>query len=561
MLWKQHFERGTALFKQGKFPEALEQFNQALANGGEKQYILYDSRAAVYTNLDKPKDALHDAKTTISLAPQRWHGYARAARLFMKTHKLDASLTMVDRALACIKPEDLTRHGELSKLRQEIANTQRVLAERAKAMRSYITQMPVEIYVEIFQMVLTDNYARIITLLQICAFWRQVIWEAPSLWHTLVLSKARPEKKASLWLERAGKRIRELHVLDSYCPIGKPSFLDDIDWSYLRVCRIHSLNIETYIDPRLMFSQLKDLEISAGRDNGGEYLFSLPELKSLSIHRAKFYSLTPRQSYTCLASLYLEKCTLDGDSHEPFFNSLVHNSQLELLHLDNCYLAPRNTVLHIWENDYPVFQSLKTLEMIATVGASQILQCSFPALQKLLLESFVDTRITAFLSSEFPSLTDISLKKVPLDQTTLDTILGSARTLETITLNGIYANPTINFLVKEDQPGGLPCLCPRLRYLDVSNCPDMQTSTLHALIQQRLRLSTIEGGTDDEAEGGSAATAATVNKLEVLKMNGCPEIDSRWLPWFREHVAEVSCIYNSSRGQKQRHSAKRINGI
>lgn len=28
MLWKQHFERGTALFKQGKFPEALEQFNQ-----------------------------------------------------------------------------------------------------------------------------------------------------------------------------------------------------------------------------------------------------------------------------------------------------------------------------------------------------------------------------------------------------------------------------------------------------------------------------------------------------------------------------------------------------
>ncbi|EKM79276.1 hypothetical protein AGABI1DRAFT_40373 [Agaricus bisporus var. burnettii JB137-S8] len=512
MLWKQHFERGTALFKQGKFPEALEQFNQALANGGEKQYILYDSRAAVYTNLDKPKDALHDAKTTISLAPQRWHGYARAARLFMKTHKLDASLTMVDRALACIKPEDLTRHGELSKLRQEIANTQRVLAERAKAMRSYITQMPVEIYVEIFQMVLTDNYARIITLLQICAFWRQVIWEAPSLWHTLVLSKARPEKKASLWLERAGKRIRELHILDSYCPdIGKPSFLDDIDWSYLRVCKIHSL-----------------------------------KLKSLSIHHAKFFSLTPRHSYTYLASLYLEKCTLYGDSHEPFFNSLVHNSHLELLHLDSCYLAARNTALHIWENDYPVFQSLKTLEIIATFGASPILQCSFPALQKLLLESFVDSRITAFLSSEFPSLTDISLKKVPLDQTTLDTILESTQTLETITLNGIHANPTINFLVKEDQPGGLPCLCPRLRFLDVSNCPDMQTSTLHALIQQRL------------PEGGSAATAVTVNKLEVLKMNGCPEIDSRWLPWFREHVAEVSCIYNSSRGQKQRHSAKRM---
>lgn len=579
MHWKPYFERGTELFKQGKFSEALEQFNQvhtpdscsfdspnihyrqALVNGGETLYILYDSRAAVYAALNKPKDALRDAKTTIGLAPQRWHGYARAARLFMKAHKFDSSLKMVDRALACLRSEDHTRREELSKLRQKIVETQQRSLENSKAMKNYISQMPIEIFSEILQIVLTDDYARIITLLHVCAFWRQVIWESPSFWHTLVLSGAKAEKKASLWLDRARRRIRELRVLDSYVPnssigsIGKPSFLDDIDWSYLRVCKIQSPDLLTHLNPSTMFSHLDELEINVGGSYDNASMLCLPELKSLSIMSAPLSFLTSRQPPTRLTSLYLKQCGIHGE--QLMYNLLFSNPQLESLYLDTCFIGSGGSPVST--SNTLNFPNLKTLEVISTFGISFLFRSNFPALQKLRLESLTYTYIPAFLKAEFPLLIDVSLKKVTLPEDTLFNMLFSVPTLESFTLNGTYANKAIEFLAT-DEPSGLPCLCPRLRYLDISDCPDMQTSTLHTLVKQRLHLSTIEGGTYDEGGGESPSPSmpVIVNKLEVLKMNGCPEIDSKWLPWFREHVTEVSCVYNSSRVRGQRSSARRM---
>ncbi|KAI0031059.1 hypothetical protein K488DRAFT_39337, partial [Vararia minispora EC-137] len=58
-----------------------------------------DSRAAVYEKLERPKDALKDAKKVIDLAPQHWHGYYRSAKLFYLLRKYPAALVMARMAL------------------------------------------------------------------------------------------------------------------------------------------------------------------------------------------------------------------------------------------------------------------------------------------------------------------------------------------------------------------------------------------------------------------------------------------------------------------------------
>lgn len=102
---------------------------------------------------------------------------------------------MIGLALSCVRLGDTKRREELLKLQVEITNYQEAVVARERRMQNRMLLLPVEIYSEIFEFILEEDNAQIITLLHICTHWRQVVWGSPGLWRTLVLSKSHADKK------------------------------------------------------------------------------------------------------------------------------------------------------------------------------------------------------------------------------------------------------------------------------------------------------------------------------------------------------------------------------
>ncbi|KXN88063.1 hypothetical protein AN958_07522 [Leucoagaricus sp. SymC.cos] len=573
MSWRKQFEEGVALFKVSKYTEALEKFDGAIVNGGENQFILYDTRAAVYEALKNPKDALKDAKTTIKLAPQQWRGYARAARLFMKTHKFDASLRMADLAVSHVKSEDGKRREELIKLKAEISECREAIAARERRMQNHMLKLPIEIYNEIFQIALADDYAQIITLLHVCMHWRQVVWDSPGLWHTLVLSKSHADKKAALWIERSNGRIRELHVLNDYHTnqlLGRPTFFDKLDWLYLRVCRIHHPRILDSIEPATMLQHIEELEIDAlhAREIAPSFFHPCEGIKSLSLSKAELH-LEHLRSFSSLNSLHLNAISLPFSKPSDFLEILRSNPQIESLHLNLVKFANSEPVAHTLADieNPPKLNSLSTLEVQRGSWFSTILLLDIPSLRYLRFDSLTvpsdfNRHIHYWASTSPKFLTELSLKYIVLVPPVILKLLAAAPSLEYLSLVGVLSTTSqvVLALSQSDLPcseeSNTPCLCPRLRYLDISETPDVATSLVQDLVKQRLVLSASTSG--EGREGETMEQPVHVSKLEVLKMDGCPMIDVQWLPWFREHVLYVSCVYATASKKNQRGIARRV---
>ena len=85
-------EKGNAFFKEGKYPEAVEQYTEAIKRGPPKAnpecHKLYSNRAACYTKLMSMNEGLKDANQCIELAPDFAKGYSRkgTVQFFMKEY-------------------------------------------------------------------------------------------------------------------------------------------------------------------------------------------------------------------------------------------------------------------------------------------------------------------------------------------------------------------------------------------------------------------------------------------------------------------------------------------
>jgi len=187
-------------------------------------------------------------------------------------------------------------------------------------------------------------------------------------------------------------------------------------------------------------------------------------------------------------------------------------------------------------------------------------RCSFPAnftIVKLNEPAFVG--LPPALGIRF--LTEFSLEGMAVSSSIVLEVLRASLALEVLTLNAIYdtADTIVRVLsgqspfASSSSEGPLPTLCPRLRHLDVSGCPDVATSSVHALVQQRLELSKVT----DEGES-TTREKLMVSRLEVLKMDRCPKIDVQWIPWFRQHVPFVTCVFASAPKKQQKGNAQRM---
>ncbi|KAF8895464.1 hypothetical protein BD779DRAFT_1668736 [Infundibulicybe gibba] len=190
--WKTKFKHGVSSFQNSKIEEALGLFNEAIQLGGDNQHIVYDSRAAVYERTGRHKEALRDAKKVIDIAPERWQGYYRSARLFRNLNRYDASIKMAGLALTKIKPDDTKRHDEMKLLQETLTVAQRDAEAHWKRTQCYCKKLPMEMFGEIFSLVVALDSTQLLTILHVCASWRNMLGAAPNSGRSLSLPLGAP---------------------------------------------------------------------------------------------------------------------------------------------------------------------------------------------------------------------------------------------------------------------------------------------------------------------------------------------------------------------------------
>ncbi|CAL9780935.1 unnamed protein product [Musa acuminata subsp. burmannicoides] len=120
-------EKGNELFKQQKYPEAVQHYTEALKRN-PKDPKVYSNRAACYTKLGALPEGLKDAEKCIDLDPSFSKGYTRkgAVQFFMKEY--DKALEtyqeglkhdpnnqeLMDGVRSCIEQINKTNRGDIS---------------------------------------------------------------------------------------------------------------------------------------------------------------------------------------------------------------------------------------------------------------------------------------------------------------------------------------------------------------------------------------------------------------------------------------------------------------
>ncbi|KAL0945438.1 hypothetical protein HGRIS_000928 [Hohenbuehelia grisea] len=204
---------------------------------------MYDSRSSAYAKLGRTALALADAKRAIDAAPQRWQGYARAARVFLQSGRAAQAGIMARMAKERC---DEKRRAEMERLEDEVKEAARK-SESSNASSSIpsatsngkqkgrdvfptspLQNLPIEVFVTICEYALSstticaayqaspcssvdrDSDTNVLTLSHVCGRWRAIVQSAPSLWRTLTLTTSKPVEKAKLWLGRSRGVLHEL---------------------------------------------------------------------------------------------------------------------------------------------------------------------------------------------------------------------------------------------------------------------------------------------------------------------------------------------------------------
>ncbi|THV00849.1 hypothetical protein K435DRAFT_431004 [Dendrothele bispora CBS 962.96] len=538
MEWKKPFNKSVAAFKSKKYEQALKNLNQALQLGGSQQFIVYDSRAAIYEKLGRNKEALLDVKSAIRLAPSRWQSYARAARLFHQVSMWDKALSMVDVALKKIPAEPSPSRSELVALKEELEHSQ-------KQATSHLAQLPVELLTEIFQLLVYDDVVNVVLLARICKHWRAVALNTPSLWSTLVLSKRRPVLKSSLWIQRSQGRILKLVLRETLLLDNGWSFdnLKGLRWDYLRICHLEHVDIEPYLRRSSRLDVLSNLTELSVRDIdilGRDPLLSRLDkpLQHLRLDNAFFQLTSLSNNITSLTSLVLRRAprqTLDS-----LYKVLSANLFLEDLTIDYTTFTPFDEIPSV-----PlVLSHLATFELNGPGLNPDIYQViSFPAVQNVHVHEyfFFEKLLNRLLASDVKELVQLTIASCAISPSALVLLelLSKNSLLETITLNRL-AGVASSIL---DALSSSPRLCPNLKHLDVSYCSEVMTGPLVNLVKSRLP------PVVSESASGSVNTAPpfAVKQIEHLAVDGCPHIEPDFVPWFRKQLKYFSCIYQTKR--------------
>lgn len=529
--------------------------------------MILDSRAAVHVKLGQRKDALKDAKMTIDIAPDRWQGYARAARVFLQSNKVDAAQTMVTMALERLKETEVERRASLLALEADIQRVREVLEKHRKRFTNHLGKLPVEVFAEIARSLVDEDHSILISLLHVCKYWRKIIEDSSYLWRKLVLTKRRPKLKAKIWIERSEGKLTELVVKES--AVSSKSWpgdsLQGLQWDQLVFCRVEQWDLVPYL-----YSICRSEAISSWK--GLEMNFSYGTIPVL------LATLSTNSRSFALQHLSIDSALVD-----------IKKIAVQITGLKNCTLRRCGSITAAWLDLFranPLLESLElqalnepltaeiqteTLELvhlnsleITTIVPTRIYSIKMPKLRVLkLYHPYHDGNrfIQHLISCGVVHLTDLKLHSCTLhDMTTLLSLLRMSSQLQVLEVTNLTAGiaSLIEALAAHNSPSSSghqygesssitnSVLCPNLTHVNFSGCPEVQTGPLIRLVKSRMTFEDPSPGPSDEVQ------AVKIAKIQSLTINSCPNVDGEWLPRLRAMVPRVHCVYMTRKTKYRR---------
>jgi hypothetical protein len=486
--------------------------------------------------------------------------------LFFQLSKHDTALKMVELAVERIKGDDTKRRVELVALKQQILDSAKELEERRRRHASRAAyhggKLPVEIFGEIFGLLVASDVTQAIVVSHVCKHWRAVAISTPYLWRTLVLAKKDPGGKTREWTKRSQSHIRELCVRAKFEESNVPlsSALLSFPWSHLRVCRLDNAaslafyNILADLSLTRILTNLVELEHSGlpGNELKALFLDKIPNshLRSLTINRQSF-GWGILSDLTKLVSLVIRNsfATPGGD----LLGVLEANPTLETIVLDlTAPYRPPPTSL-------PLTLSRLTHLEIASLSAHYFCDITMASLRILRITRVTtgaDTLLRSILDRGPVILTELSIQSSLITSSQLIPFLRAALSLETFELSYIdeQVNAVVEALARRPSlsRGSLPSplesfMCPLLAHVKLSACPDLKTGAIMRLVRSRLPAVAPESSQDTVTIEDDVSAVAPIETLIVDK---CPLIEPEVLPWLRSRVRMVSCVYSSGKDAK-----------
>lgn len=564
MSWKSHFDKGLSCSRASQFEDALEHFTlvckslsylwmssllpQAITEAPTRP-ITYDSRAFVYSKLGMVKEALNDARKVIELAPEKWQGYARAARLFALTPKHKAAATMADVALARLGDSENKSRVEMQAIREQC---KLALADRGRRSCYHFGLLPVELVREVFFLTSHNTQKTAMVCSHVSRSWRTIALADPRLWQSFLSYGTAFQSHVKEWVVRSRGRIETI-CLDFRLQKSPHYLYSDHLWTGLQwdtVQKFHYLgadpsalqvlenarNLSEITLSRHGLSTSAKLEID-------ESVTRSWKLRSLTLQHFGSVKIQP-STLTQLTKLEMIFTSIAGID---WFSVIAANLGLQTLILADEYLTPSLSP----PPDGPSV-SLPELRHVDLRGLAStfFLHFSIPAVSTLILASLPNTMNKILENAA--QYTDGSLRFLHIqsgskfEYNTFIDLLKKSPLLETLNIIG-YSNGIVSKVLEtlaSDclQIGVDAMLCPALESLDVSRT-DVASGPITRIIKSRLQ----------EAESTPHTDVRRHRcKIKTLIMNECERVDSQILPWLKCEVDQVQCTYMKKKDAKKR---------
>jgi len=366
-----------------------------------------------------------------------------------------------------------------------------------------------------------------------------------------------PKQKAKLWIERSKGHLHELIIRETVedSPHWSCDSLIGLQWGRLRKFELMASSLERYlgsIDKFQCLSNLDELEIDKSSWVGTteDYFTANADerpLRHLTIVNCILDTegLTPRVKN--LRSFTASRCHGYPGSWAPFLRA---NPFLETLTLNSMFLGPV-------EDARLRFNHLTSLQLTSSVPF-EIYSAEMPQLRILRLTSptilanhfiqhLVDTNVLRLTelclrSCRFSDMTPlVALLRISPDLESLEvsnTTAGVTSIIEALAAH--YSPPNQNPILKDDAPQEL-ALCPRLTHVNFTSCPEVQTGPVVRLIKSQLPPAL------SPATSPETCPLPSVDRIQSLIIDYCPNVDATWLPKLKDAVAYVSCVYTTKK--------------
>jgi hypothetical protein len=487
----------------------------------------------------------------ITLAPNRWQGYLRSARILLKARRPEAAITMIEYANTRIPPDDSKRRSELEGLKAEALHLhqQHATSSLARPSTGHPIRLPFELWAEIFRWVVLPDHTKVLVLSSVCRQWRGIAFDTAALWDTLVLTRRHPVAKIQTWINRSKGIIRKLQVTEAV--VGDPDLLPAlkrVPWKAIRALKLEGSAIGLMDHVSLIeLSSVENLELNTTNYRGSATACLLRHtgatLRHLTMQDANNPAITPvLPPSTMLVSITLRRVALFN--LDVLLDMLRTNPLLECVILETvCFFAlepfsipSSSPAIHL--------PALTRLEMIGKLPPLVYTNTFFPALQALVIKDQASIYRDLFDARNMNSLRELRIQRCGVPDS-LYPFLRGLSSLETLQLSDI-ADAAKHFMNALTTPLNEAVVCPSLTHLDFSGCQDLQSGPLIRLIKARLPEHSKETSSECDADN---AEVPHVARISTLNIDRCPLIDVETLPWIRSTIPCVSSCVHATRKQ------------